>query len=257
MPNERVLHVSRLLHRYKQHAHTVSYSEGMVKRVRRTDVNVTTSNADFEVQHTAKTNQAWRYQGGQILRAPTIMLGKDNPKSKNKRYEDPKNPGQPRRKQESNFFITINSNKSPEAGEEMDAAIKAMESMLGHISQEHILAKLVVFGPAPGEVGAPYKDDQYADVIHNVDWRSGIETGDQMCRLHAHIIVTIIHYSQIQLNPKALQYESRRAFNENIPRGYADLRINRLPWVYIKLLAQSNWGQIQKQYIHKGMLAVG
>ena len=125
MPNPEVRKVTRLLHRTTQHAHKAPFTAEMVAKVKRPVV--TTSKADFVPQHTAKTKQAWRYNGGQILRAPSITIN-------GTRYEDPKDPGQARRKQESNFFITINSNKSPEPGEEFDACTRHMEQMLQKLS---------------------------------------------------------------------------------------------------------------------------
>ena len=68
----------------------------MVKRINTT---ISTESVDMKAQKAAKTNQAWRYAGGQIVRAPSTDIN-------GRQYEDPKDPGQPRRKQESNFFLT-------------------------------------------------------------------------------------------------------------------------------------------------------
>ena len=213
-----------------------------MKRIRAVPI-VTTSVADFKVKHTAKTKQSWRYQGHQILRAPSLMIN-------NTKYEDPKDPGQPRRKQESNFFITINSNKSPEPGEDYDIGVKHMENMLKHLSTERSMAAYFKFGP----VDKSYMGDKFADVIHNVDWKSAIETGDTMNRLHAHVWLTVSHYSQIQMNVPILQHEARKAYNEGLGVR-SHLRITAKPYVHVKLLPQSDWANVMKQYIHKGMTA--
>ena len=83
----------------------------MVKRINTT---ISTESVNFTAQKSAKTNQAWRYSGGQIVRAPSTDIN-------GRKYEDPKDPGQPRRKQESNFFLTINPNKVPIGDERINA----------------------------------------------------------------------------------------------------------------------------------------
>ena len=79
----------------------------MVKRVRPDDVDITTESIDFKAKHSAsaKNSQSWRYAGGNIQRADSIRINGTD-------YPDPKDKSLPRRKQESNFFITINSNKA-------------------------------------------------------------------------------------------------------------------------------------------------
>ena len=210
----------------------------MVKRAHTPDV--TTSKADFQVKHTAKTNQAWRYQGHQIQRAPGIMINGEA-------YEDPKNPGQPRRKQESNFFITINSNKSP-ISSEMELGVRRMQAMLKDLADARTMSTYLKFGP----VDKQYEKDKFADVIHNIDWMANVETGDLVHRLHAHIWLTITHYSQVQINVHVLAHAARAAFNAGIRDG-SKLRIDLKPYVHVKLLPQSDWTNVMKQYIHKGM----
>ena len=52
-----------------------------------------------------------------------------------------------RRKQESNFFITINSNQAPTAADDVDASLTAMNKMLKEISKESVMATYIKFGP--------------------------------------------------------------------------------------------------------------
>jgi len=245
MPNPRVANVSRLLHRTSQYTQAQSrYLQGdMVKRIRDPDVNITTSKVDFKPQHTAKTNQTWKYQGGQILRAPSLLLN-------GTKYEDPKNPGQPRRKNESNFFITINCNKAP-SGEDAERGVKQMQQMLNTLADERVLARYIKFGP----VGPEYRDDKYVDVVTAVDWKAAVETGDIKNRLHSHIWLTLTHYSQVQINPQMLQFEASNAFNKGLALG-SNLRVTKKMYVHVKLLPQSDWTNIMKQYIHKGMSSI-
>lgn len=238
MPNPKVEGVSRLLHRTAQHTQQIAWRPGMVQRMKPS--TITTSVADFKPQHTAKTKQAWRYQGGQILRAPGLMIN-------GTKYEDPKDPGQPRRKQESNFFLTINSNKSPN-DEQMQLGVKHMEQMLEHLHDRRTMAAYFKFGP----VSDAYVNDKFTDVIGAVEWKAAVETGDVMNRLHAHIWLTVTHYSQIQMNVQMLQHEARTSFNRDLPLG-CTLRIDQKPYVHVKLLPQGDWTSVMKQYIHKGM----
>lgn len=249
MPSARVESVSRLLYRNIGHTHK---SLPMVKRNRTV---ITTETVDFKTAHSAKTKQAWRYQGGQILRAVSTRIN-------NKEYEDPKDPGQPRRKQESNFFLTINPNKTPkdDSPEHLPAAVTAMERMLQQISQDSVLATYIKFGPKV--LGTPpaaqdYRLDRYADVVHSVDWKAAVESGDVLRRLHTHIWLTITHYSQVQINIQMLQHIAREEYNKALPLGNAFdyLRIKDMPYVHVKLLPQSDWTDVMRQYIHKGMTA--
>lgn len=250
MPNPKVEAVSRLVFRDIGHTHKAG-SGSMVKRSR---ASIVTESIDFKPGHSAKTQQAWRYPGGNIVRAPFKMVN-------GKRYEDPKNPGEARRKHESNFFITINPNKAPNGDDEMYTATKAMEKMLDHISRDATLATYLKFGPKmpEGKVSEEhdYRLDRYTDVIESVDWKAAVETGDVLHRLHAHIWLTITHYSQVQINVKMLQHIVRQEYNTVMPLGVEGktLRITALPYVHVKLLPQSDWTSVMRQYIQKGMRA--
>ena len=85
----------------------------MVKRepTKITVENINLKKATGDVQKGIKASGAWRYPGGVIQRAPSTWLG-------TKEYFDDKDPGEARRKHESNFFITLNTNRK--IGEEMD-----------------------------------------------------------------------------------------------------------------------------------------
>ena len=249
MPNTRVRAVSRLLYRNTGHVGT-PVPTTMVKRVKKTQVS--TESVDLKTPHSAKSNQAWKYPGGQILRAPSTALGSGTT-AKGKAYTDHKHPEQnlPRRKQESNFFLTINSNKSPTTPEDTDRCYKAMERMLAVIADEHYMSQYIKFGPKSDH----YEHDKYNDVIHSVDWKAAVETGDQLNRVHAHIWVTITHYSQIQINVHMLMHIVRQYYNEHIGStdAHDPLRMNDNPYVHVKLLPQGDWTSVMRQYIHKGM----
>ena len=249
MPNARVAAVSRLLYRNIGHTHK-SYGDGMVKRVRTEATKISTQSVDFKAPHSAKSQQAWRYPGGKVVRAPSTRLGSAV-------YTDPKHAGEglPRRKQESNFFITINSNKSPTTPEHMEIAVKHMDKMLQTLSKDAVLAQYLRFGPKDPS----YQDDIYSDVVHSVDWKAAVETGDKQKRVHAHIWLTITHYSQVQINIQMLMHLARKYYNEGMGvhlwNGNArTLHMDEFPYVHVKLLPQSDWTDVMRQYIHKGML---
>jgi hypothetical protein len=238
MPNEHVARVSRLLHRTVGHQHK-PYSKLPASIVK--PASITTESVDFKAPLSAKTNQAWKYAGGKVQRAASTVINGTT-------YTDPKSPDDPlpRRKQESNFFITINSNKSPSGGEAMNAAMGQMEKMLQHLSEDRNIATYLRFGPKSEH----YANDLYKDVIHSVSWKSAVETGDVMNRVHSHIWMTVTHYSQVQINVQMLMHLSKKFYNE---AGAS--KLTRNPYVHIKLLPQSDWTDVMRQYIHKGMAA--
>ena len=255
MVNERVQAVSRLLFRKVGHEHK-PFKQGMVSRVRKKTMS--TQSVDFKAPHSAKTKQAWRYPGNKVVRAPSTRLGSGV-------YTDPKHPNEnlPRRKQESNFFITINSNKSPATTEHTRLVVQQMEKMLKNISNEAVLATYLKFGPKDK---IPYAEDKYADVIHSIDWKAAVETGDVMKRVHAHIWLTITHYSQVQINVQMLMHYARQHYNDGMPygvriggdhhgKGGSFLTLDEMPYVHVKLLPQGDWTDVMRQYIHKGMAA--
>ena len=228
-------------------ASKVKLDETMVKRIK-----ISTETVNFQATRAAKTNQAWKYPSNKIQRAPSIILG-------NTRYTDHKDPTLPRRRQESNFFVTINTNKSL-LGDEYELGTRHLENVLSYLGTDAVVASFLRYGPKNEQ----YMEDRYADVVNAIEWRSCIETGPNKNRLHAHICLTITHYSQIQLNSQVLMHLTKKVFNDptinpnnkyNLkPLGSrSNLYISKQPYVNIKLLPQTNWTDIMRQYIHKGM----
>ena len=243
--SERVQAVSRLL--YRKVGHT--QKGDMVKRVKVSKLekpNISTEAINFKAPHNAKTSQAWKYPNNNILRAPSVMIN-------GTRYYDPKmeNKDYPRRKQESNFFVTINTNQSGEDPESCDQVTRAMGAVLEHLKEDKVIARCIKFGPKHPEF---YADDRYVDVVHSIDFKGVVETGHIMERVHAHIWITIHHYSQVQLNTQMLQYETKQVYNAALGPGHTN-SLKKLPYVQIKLLPQSDWTDVMRQYIHKAMTA--
>ena len=189
---------------------------------------------------TPKTGQAWKYKGGSVARAPSVNLGSGT-------YTDGKHPGErlPRRYQESNFFITINTNKAPEGEVDTARAVAHCERMLNHLSSA--VGRYTRFGPRDPH----YAKDRFADVIADVEWTSNVEIGDQQRRVHAHIWVTVKHYSQIQIDIPKFTEEARVSYNAGLPLG-SPLRVTN-PYVNVKLMPQSDFTNIIRSYMVKGM----
>ncbi len=233
----------------------------MVVRKRRKEPVVATqrvSHQPFPGGKGVKSKQAWKYPGGNIVRAPTVTLN-------GRYYTDPKepdagdeskqaqvpigeSPGTPRRKQESNFFITINPNQVYSEQQEPRARELFKQALL-HLQQDQVLARCLKFGP---------KDKHYInDIAHDVilpgiDWKASVEVGEQLGRMHCHIICYISHYSQIQIDPKMMQHEFRMGFNSGMDN--TDLmRLTDPPYIQVKMLPQTDWTTIMRQYIRKGM----
>ena len=198
------------------------------------------------VKRGVKETGAWRYPGGVIQRAPDTWLG-------SKHYYDDKDPGEARRKHESNFFITLNTNKK--VGGEMEGKIAqhgklAMKQTLDDLSKEEFMCSYIKFGPKSKE----YREDVFADVITKIEWQAAVEVGENLERLHCHIWLTVHHYSQVQINMPVMQKLFKDAYNARIDWAHAsELRVKGMPYIQVKLLPTSDWAMVMKQYMHKAM----
>ena len=197
---------------------------------------------------------AWRYPGGIIQRHSDTIINGRGP------YTDHKDPGEPRRKQESNFFITLNTNRSCAAGGEMaEIGKEAMRRTLNSMAKDEVLCSYLKFGPKHPE---HYGKDRFEDVVQKVEWNAAVELGENLSRLHCHIWLTVHHYSQVQINMPMMQHVFKQTYNMNLVSYHSDGRTNRfteqlrcrgMPYIQVKLLPESNWAEVMKQYIHKAM----
>ena len=71
------------------------------------------------------------------------------------------------------------------------------------------------------------------------------------------------HYSQIQINMPMMQRKFKELYNANLwnlqynsafGNYYTELSCNKMPYIQVKLLPESNWTEVIKQYIHKAMM---
>jgi len=206
-------------------------------------INFTKPTGDVTIKKSKEG--AWRWPNGIIQRAPSTRLG-------TKDYFDDKDPGEARRKHESNFFITLNTNRkvaekfmSPLQAEEGKLAMK---QTLEYLSEDSSICTFLKFGPK----SAHYRDDVYNDVVTKVEWQAAVELGDKLSRLHAHIWLTVHHYSQVQVNMPVMQKMFKDQYNQRVA-NQKELRINGNPYIQDKLLPTSDWAMVMKQYIHEGM----
>ena len=125
----------------------------------------------------------------------------------------------------------------------------AFARALQHLSQTPILVRCLKFGPKD----AFYVNDNARDVVlPGVSWTASIEVGETSKRMHCHIWCTIEHYSQIQINIPMMRREFVAGFNAAAPDS---LRLSDLPYLDVKLLPQSDWTTVMRQYIKKGMMS--
>lgn len=253
--SERVKAVNRLL--YKGGRLKCSNLAGvMVKRaptkITVQAINLNKAKGDVLTAPTKseKEKGAWQYPGHVIQRAEHLK-GLTN--ANNEPYTDDKDPGEARRKHESNFFITLNTNRyigdgvPPRLAQE---AKQAVVTALERLSDDASICTYLKFGPKSKH----YQHDKYVDVISKVEWEAAVETGENLQRLHCHIWLTVHHASQIQINMPVMQKMFKDFYNTRAPQS---LRIVRgKPYIQVKLLPSSDWATVMKQYIHKGMRAV-
>ena len=245
----RVQAVNRLLYRGKGHKQNRQMvkrqpTKVVVKGVSVQHVNFKPPTGDSVSVLSVKDKQEWMYPGGVVQRAPSVKLGSKN-------YYDHKDVGMPRRKHESNFFITLNTNRSTRShlatGPEVHEAKMAMKSALHLLSQDEAMAQYLKFGPK----NENYRDDCFDDVIESAEWSAAVEIGEKQERLHAHIWLTLHHYSQVQINMPVMQQMFKAMYNNAAPSRMAVM--TGLPYIQVKLLPTANWAQVMKQYIRKGM----
>lgn len=191
----------------------------------------------------AKAQQAWKYPGFVIQRAPAVTL------ASGKQYTDdkPGSLGLPRRLQESNFSITISTLKSPTAAN-YGHAERCLLRALNALASEQIFVNILKFGPK----SAWFKDDIPSDVVKGVEWNASIEMTGKYKRLHAHILLNIQHYSQIQIDARAVEEYARTAWNRCIGNQNSPLYATGKFYVHVQPRPQKDYPIISQQYIIKG-----
>ena len=214
-------------------------------------INLRPATGDSQIRKGVKASGAWRYPNGVIQRMDQRTInGKD--------YWDDKDPTENRRKHESNFFITLNTNRSMKdmSGGMAEIGKNAVRRTIDYLSEPESICAFLKFGPK----NPMYASDRFEDVIQKVDWQANVEVGEKLERLHCHIWMTVHHFSQVQVNMPVIQHLFTRKYNEEVEKstntdGKLLLQQRGKPYVNVKLLPTSDWAMVMRQYIHKGMRA--
>ena len=148
-----------------------------------------------------------------------------------------------RRKQQSNYFLTINTNKR-RFDEILDT--RAVEYAI-HKCFDERLVQALTFGPVHYDT---YGEDAKwpSAVIEKVDVKAGVERGPITGALHAHLYLTITHWSQLRINVPALQDLFKEAYNA---QAVTKIAPRARPSIKIELLPQTDFGQIVAHYLSK------
>ena len=260
MEASRVQRVSRALYRDPANPKNVQSrvcKKDMVARVKTTvsceNVDLKSSLADNKV---TKKDGNWRYPGGKIQRGEHLSGLKN---ANGQPYIDDRNKDDnlARRKIESNFFITLNTNRSLKeslgvSGACADVGREAARQTLDYLAKDSSICRFMKFGP----VSKHYQYDKYNDVVKSVEWTSSVETGENYERLHVHIWLTVHHYSQVQINRPVISAMFKEYYNGLLNKHIAfkpQLQCKGRPYCNVKLLPTSDWAMVLRQYIHKAM----
>ena len=225
----------------------------MPKRARSATTSyVTAETVGFKPGLNVKDGGTWKYQGGVVDRMPSIEInGKDY--FDHRRKNEPEGIKLPRRKQESSFMLTLNSNFAPTEPADVSAVMNALDAMNRALAKEEVMATFFRFGP----VHDNYQDDLWKDVILGITSSWGCEVGPRLGRCHTHAILTIDHCSQIQVDPHMLQTVAKDAYNKAYSLSSASsayvMSGKKNFYVHAKLLPQSTFGEVIKRYLHKGI----
>ena len=196
----------------------------------------------------------WRYKDGIVQRAASLVIN-------GKEYCDPKELPEklPRRKIESNFFITLNTNRTVSAEDTHLRAIgeEIMEETMQQLSKDACINQYLKYGPMDNA----FKEDRYGDIVSSVEWNHGIEYGPTLQRLHVHIWLTIHHYSQLQINMPQMQHAFKLIYNQEVDKKFLgqqklikQFRMGARPYIQVKLLPCSEWAEVIKRYMQKAMV---
>lgn len=232
----------------------------MVKRISEATVNVEKVNLQPSGSSVKDTGK-WRYPNGIIKRGEHLT---DRTNTIGVKYTDDReaDKGLARRKIESNFFLTLSTNKvvwptySNDYCAGAELAKQACANTMRDMQKDEHLCDMMVFGPK----SAHYQADKYEDVIEEIEWKAAVEVGEKQKRLHAHAWLTVHHYSQIQISIPKMSNKFKKLYNEHLEKlGVSgDMlkkwKITKRPFGSVKLLPTSDWAMVIRQYMTKAMV---
>lgn len=165
--------------------------------------------------------------------------------------QDHKDPTLSRRMHESNFFVLVNTNRSPPAGIDTIAVTQALEHAVRELGKDRNLACMLVWGPKDPH----YSGDSWDKHIKSVTYQAGVERGEKHNMIHAHLWITFQHYSQIQLHGTSMALFVKDAFNTYLREKFGgtnnEITGDSVPYVQIKLMPQSDFADVIKSYMSK------
>ena len=194
-----------------------------------------------------KERQEWIYPGFKVQRAESLHIN-------GTKYVDPKDlpHERPRRLRESNFKMLINPNKVVPADLKA-VADAAWEGGLRSVEDGLKDGRCIKFGP---DDPAHFGSDLAADVIRSVQLHAVTEVGEKQGRLHAHPIIHIEHYSQLQLSTPRIQEAFKQGYNASLATAKAEaknvlraarirhileIEAGRRPFVQVSLINVKNY----------------
>lgn len=221
----------------------------MVARLR-----LTSQQVKFAQGVDAKSAQAWKYPNFKIVRHQSLHIN-------GRLYTDPRMEGAgtasgaPRRLTESNFNITINTNRGVKQDPALSSNYKnAFNALAAWLSDTQNLFSILVVGPEPKKkkktnvYNDHFRGDRLPDVYKEHSVNATPEDKNGMGRAHAHIHLYISHYSCIQINLPVFRAVALEVLNMNLP---PELKLPKIPWLTVFMHEQRDWQTVQAQYIHK------
>eukprot|EP00741_Cyanophora_paradoxa_P013556 tig00020697_g13089.t1 len=123
-----------------------------------------------------------------------------------KTFTTPSGVVEQRPQRESNFMITIQTNYKPrsrgEGSKVQDAFHRGLEALFYDDRQLAKCIKMGVYADKANPKGLDFKSDMYDTHVERGNANIGIEYGPRSGRLHAHILLTLVHYSRVQFDGK-------------------------------------------------------
>lgn len=145
-------------------------------------------------------------------------------------------PEKKKKEKESNFLITLNTNKFPRSQLQSSEMVKELGRGLRTMTTEEEHLKAMIKFLTPGDV---YSDD----TILTIDSKYTVERGKKKGRIHAHVWIRIKHTSMIHLDREAIK-EALKASTGGVME---------VPYVNIRAIRKDPFSDVKK-YLGKDNL---
>ena len=191
---------------------------------------------------------------------------------------------------QSRFFITYSLHRPMRGPNQMKVVLQSMANAIYIIlGEDQYLAKILVFGKKLNKqkksfqhidatkkadamvnfygnsFGNSYVSDTYRSHIHSVDLDAGVEKGPNRHHPHFHAILTVNHWSYVEVDYFIMRGLFEVAFkgmyefedketalvDENFGAFYADAET---PWIDIKVWPEDRWQEKLRAYVRKDLV---